>query len=86
MGGSLSRVCRATAVLGPSCPRQRQEKLDTGRGGAGKCQAVGSLDGFSEGRNPQLLKRNFFTLLFCIFPGKAPFDSVEMKKANGKMA
>lgn len=82
-GGSLSRLCRVALVLSQSCPisaRRNWRILDTGWGAASKCQALGSLDGFLEGRDSQLLKRNFFTLLFCILPGQAFFDSVEMKR------
>lgn len=40
-------------------------------------QALGSSDGFFEGRSPRLLKRNFFTLTFCVSSGLAVFDSAQ---------
>lgn len=43
-------------------------------------EALGSLDGFFEGRSSQLLKRDFFPLPFCLLPGKVFFDSAEMEK------
>lgn len=70
----------SSASLAPISARRNGRKLDTGWGAASKCQAAGSLDGFLEGRGSQLLKRNFFTLLFCILPGQAFCDSVETKR------
>lgn len=81
---ALSHGCAespsSSASLAPVSARRNGRKLDTGWGAASKCQAAGSLDGFLEGRGSQLLKRNFFTLLFCILPGQAFLDSVEMKR------